>query len=185
MESRFELAKNYLIDLLRAYGHRLIIVKIAKDGEEIRIMAKNFVKRQLTTADIPFPFSEGNKKNFKIINPELDEDMLSILFHKAVFELETAYLEEYCEGKPEAEAYINSVYGWIERKQEWLHCTFSYYEGEEFEPFLEKEPEPELKKGDLSVGLEVTEEDVKTLKEMGYQQISSVHAMAQLFWAFA
>ena len=69
-------------------------------------MAKNFVKRQLTTADIPFPFSEGNKKNFKIINPELDEDMLSILFHKAVFELETAYLEEYCEGKPEAEAYI-------------------------------------------------------------------------------
>ena len=34
MESRFESAKLYLIDLLRAYGHRMIIVKIKQDGED-------------------------------------------------------------------------------------------------------------------------------------------------------
>lgn len=185
MESRFEKARDYLIDLLRAYGHRLIIVKIAKDGEEIRIMAKNFVKRQLTAVEIVFPYNEGNKRCTKIINPDLDEDMLSIIFHRAVFELETAYLEEFYQDKSESEAYINSIYSWIERKQEWIHCTFSYYENEDLEPFLEEIPEPELQKGDLSVGLEVTEEDIKALKDMGYQQISSVHAMAQLFWAFA
>lgn len=184
-DSRFELAKSYLIDLLRAYGHRPIIVKINQNGEEVEVMARTFVKRQLTTAGITFPYNETNKRTSRIINSELDNDELSIIFHRAVFDFETAYVEEFCKDNPEAEAFVNAVYGWIERKKEWLDCTFSYYKGEEFEAFLEERPEPELKKGDLSADLEVAEEDVKTLKDMGYPQISSIHAMAQLFWAFA
>ena len=105
----FENAKLYLIDLLRAYGHRLIIVKIKQNGEEVEVMARTFVKHQLTTAGIEFPYNELNKNCTKIINPDLDNDELSILFHRAVFNLETAYLEEFCKGKPEAEAYVNSV----------------------------------------------------------------------------
>ena len=184
-DSSFELAKSYLIDLLRAYGHRPIIVKINQNGEEVEVMARTFVKRQLTTAGIMFPYNEINKRTSRIINSELDNDELSIIFHRAVFDFETTYVEEFCKDNPEAEAFVNAVYGWIERKKEWLECTFSYYKGEEFEAFLEERPEPELKKGDLSADLEVAEEDVKTLKDMGYPQISSIHAMAQLFWAFA
>ena len=185
MENRFEIAKQYLIDLLRAYGHRPIIVKIKQDGEEVEVMARTFVKRQLTEAGIMFPYNELNKKNTKIVNSALENDELSIIFHKAVFEIEAAYVEEFCQGKPEAEAYINSIYSWIERKQEWLNCTFFYYNGEDFEPFLEERPKPDFEKGDLSEGLEVTEEDVKTLKKMGFKQISSVKAMMQVFWTFA
>lgn len=185
MTSRFDTAKLYLIDLLRAYGHRPIIVKIKRDGEEVEVMARTFVKRQLTEAGIMFPYNELKKKNTKIPNSDLDNDELSIIFHRAVFELEAAYVEEFCQGKPEAEAYINSIYSWIERKQEWLKYTFSYYDGEEFEPFLEERPEPEFEKGDLSEGLEVTEEDVKALKKMGFKQLSSDKAMMQVFWTFA
>lgn len=47
MESRFESAKLYLIDLLRAYGHRMIIVKIKQDGEEVEVMARTFVSVNL------------------------------------------------------------------------------------------------------------------------------------------
>ena len=147
MENRFEIAKQYLIDLLRAYGHRPIIVKIKRDGEEVEVMARTFVKRQLTEAGIMFPYNELNKKNTKIVNSELENDELSIIFHKAVFEIEAAYVEEFCQGKPEAEAYINSIYSWIERKQEWLNCTFFYYNGEDFEPFLEERPKPDFEKG--------------------------------------
>ncbi len=185
MASRFDAARNYRIDLLRAYGHRPIIVKIANDGEEVQIMAKNFVKRQLSTANIYFPYNETNKKNTKIINSDLDNDELSIIFHQAVFDFETAYVEEFCQGKPKAEAYINSIYNWIERKQEWLRNTFYYYNVEELVPFLTEETSSKLSKGDLSADLEITEEDVKLLKQMGYKQISSVQAMMQLFWNFA
>ena len=185
MESRFENAKAYLIDLLRIYGHRLVIVKIKQDGEEVEVMARTFVKRQLMAAGIEFPWNELNKRSLKIKNPELDDDELSILFHRAVFELESAYVEEFCQGKPEAEAYINSIYSWIERKQEWLNCTFSYYTDEKIVPFLEEPPKEKCEPGELSEGLEVAEEDLKALKKMGFKQISSIQAMMQVFWSFA
>lgn len=185
MNEKFENAKLYLIDLLRIYGHRPIIVKIKQDGEEVEVMARTFVRRQLTAADIEFPWNELNKRSAKIKNPELDDDELSILFHRAVFDLESAYIEEFCQGKPEAEAYINSIYSWIERKKEWLDCTFSYYAGEEMVPFLDKNPKEELEMGELSEGLDVTEEDVKALKKIGFKKISSIQAMMQVFWSFA
>ena len=185
MDSRFEAAKQYLIDLLRAYGHRMIIVKIKQDGEEVEVMARTFVKRQLTAAGIEFPYNETNKRCSKIINSELDNDELSILFHRAVFDIEAAYVEEFCEGKPEAEAYINSIYSWIDRKQEWLDYTFSYYAAEEIEPFLEENRRSELELGTLSEGLYVAEEDVTALKKMGFKKISSVQAMMQVLWCFA
>ncbi len=185
MESRFETAKQYLIELLRAYGHRPVIVKIKQDGEEVEVMARTFVKRQLTAAGIEFPYNEINKRCSKIINSELDNDELSILFHRAVFDIEAAYVEEFCEGKPEAEAYINSIYSWIDRKREWLDCTFSYYAAEEIEPFLEEDQRSELELGTFSEGLYVEEEDVKALKKMGFKKISSVQAMMQVFWSFA
>ncbi len=185
MENVFDIAKNYLIDLLRIYGHRPIIVKIKQDGEVVEVMAMTFVRRQLTAVDIEFPWDELKKRSPKIKNPELDDDELSILFHRAVFELETAYIDEFCQGKPEAEGYINSIYSWIERKQEWLNCTFSYYADEDIVPFLEESPKDRLELGSLSEGLDVVEEDVKVLKKMGFRQISSVQAMMQVFWGFA
>ena len=41
MENRFETAKQYLIDLLRAYGHRPVIVKVRMDGTEVEEMEEN------------------------------------------------------------------------------------------------------------------------------------------------
>lgn len=184
MRNRFENAKNNLIDLLRAYGHRAITVKIDRNGEELKILASSFVKRQMTTTGIFFPFNEKNKKNTKIINTTLDDDDLSILFHRAVFEFEEAYIEEFCLGRPEAEGFVNSIYSWIDRKDEWLKCTFSNYD-EPLEPFLKSLPKPKHEKGDLSVGLNVAEEDVKALRKMGFRQISSVKSMTQVLWAFA
>ena len=185
MESKFESAKLYLIELLRLYGHRPIIVKINQGGEEVEVMARTFVRRQLTAAEIEFPWKELNKRSPKFKNSGLDNDELSILFHRAVFDLESAYVEEFCQGKPEAEAYINSIYSWIERKKEWLDCTFSYYAGEEIVPFFEESPKEMHEPGELSEGLDVSEEDVKELKKMGFKKISSIQAMMQVFWSFA
>ena len=185
MESRFETAKLYLIDLLRIYGNQLIIVKIKQNGEEVVVMARTFVKRQLTAAGIEFPWNEINKRSAKIKNSELDDDELSILFHQAVFELESAYVEQFCQGKPEAEAYIHSIYSWINSKQAWLNYTFFSYPNKEIVPFLEESPKEKLEMGELSEGLDVTEDDVKELKKMGFKQISSVQAMMQVFWSFA
>ena len=51
---RLDHAIMYLVDLLRAYGKRAIIVNINQQGEEVNIVAKDFVKRQLATAGIKF-----------------------------------------------------------------------------------------------------------------------------------
>ena len=87
-------ATEYLIDLLRAYGHRAIVVNINQQGEELHVQAKDFVRRQLAAAGIKFPYSETNKPNNRILNKHIDEDMLSVIFHEALFDLETAYVKE-------------------------------------------------------------------------------------------
>ena len=117
MNERFENAKLYLIDLLRAYGHRPVIVKVRMDGEPVEVMAKNMVKKQLTAAGILFPYGEGNKPNQHTINTALDTDMLSVIFYEALFEFESAYIEANCKNNPKAARFIDSVYDWIERKQ--------------------------------------------------------------------
>ena len=60
-------ATEYLIDLLRAYGHRAIVVNINQQGEELHVQAKDFVRRQLAAAGIKFPYSETNKPNNRIL----------------------------------------------------------------------------------------------------------------------
>ena len=65
------------------------------------------MKRQLTTAGIKFPYREANKPNVRIINKHVDADMLSVIFHEALFELEDAYVKVYCEGNPKADKYID------------------------------------------------------------------------------
>ena len=136
MNERFENAKLYLIDLLRAYGHRPVIVKVRMDGEPVEVMAKNMVKKQLTAAGILFPYGEGNKPNQHTINTALDTDMLSVIFYEALFEFESAYIEANCKDNPKAARFIDSVYDWIERKQAWMICTFPSYSDEELRPFL-------------------------------------------------
>ena len=144
MESRFENAKLYLIDLLRAYGHRPVVVKVRMDGEPVEVMAKNMVKKQLTAAGILFPYGEGNKPNQHTINTALDTDMLSVIFYEALFEFESAYIEANCKDKRKAARFIDSVYDWIERKQAWMICTFPSYSDDELQPFLpDKEIEEE------------------------------------------
>lgn len=181
MENRYYKARENIIDLIQSYGKRAITVKITQDGEEIKVLPRYFVSRQLKKAGITVPYCGGAKKISKIINPTLDDDMLSVIFHRAVFELEEAYIEEFCQGKPQAQAFIESVNDRIKNKRQWLSCTFPAYKDEELLAFLD----PEITKGYFSAGLEVTEEDAKTLSDMGYDEISNTEEMKELFWDFA
>ena len=173
-------ATEYLIDLLRAYGHRAIVVNINQQGEELHIQAKDFVRRQLAAAGIKFPYSETNKPNNRILNKHIDEDMLSVIFHEALFELETAYVKEKCEGEPKAERYIESINSWIERKKVWLKCTFPPYSDAQLAPFFdtrpaEKEPASD---GDIQEAQEV-------LSEIGFNSIATIEDVNKLLWELA
>ena len=55
--SDLEYCQAYLIDLMRAYGHRPITVKLDNNGEPVEVMACNFIKRQLTKVGILFPYN--------------------------------------------------------------------------------------------------------------------------------
>ena len=180
MGNRFEAAKQYLIDLLRAYGHRPIIVKVRMDGSEVEVMAKNMVKKQLTAAGILFPYGEGNKPNQRVINTAIDRDMLSVIFHEALFEFETAYIEANCKDNPRAARFIDSVYDWIERKQEWMKCTFPSYTDEELQPFL---PDKEVE--DESIDWGARKQAREFLATLGINSLESTDDINKIFWEMA
>lgn len=178
--SRYELATKYLIDLMRAYGHRPITVKVNMDGEAVEVMAKNFVKRQLTKVGILFPYAEGNKPNELHVNTKLDNDMLSVIFHEALFEFEVAYVEEKCQENPKAERFVNGIYDWIDRKQQWLHCTFPTYTDDELDPF----PMPtEEEKKEIDPSAMKKAKDYLT--QFGIDKIQDVNDVNRLFWEMA
>ena len=176
---RLDHAIMYLVDLLRAYGKRAIIVNINQQGEEVNIVAKDFVKRQLATAGIKFPYREANKPNVRIINKHVDADMLSVIFHEALFELEDAYVKVYCEGNPKAEKYIDSIYSWIERKEVWIKCTFPPYTDAQLAPFLDTRP---IEK---DVDPESVKEAKEKLAELGFDKISTFEDVHKLLWELA
>lgn len=186
MNNRFYEAREYLLDLLRTYGRKKIVVKIGLEGEEIKVTAKSFVIRQLSTAGISFPFASICEREIRKKNPAIERDLLSIIFHEALFEFETAYIEEFCLGKPRANDFIDSVFDWIERKREWLSCTFSPYEKADLIPFLDENPIPQTSSIiDEPAVVEVEQEALKSLNEMGYTSITNVMDMQRLFWDFA
>ena len=176
---RLDHAIMYLVDLLRAYGKRAIIVNINQQGEEVNIVAKDFVKRQLATAGIKFPYREANKPNVRILNKHIDADMLSVLFHEALFELEDAYVKVYCEGNPKAEKYIDSIYSWIERKEVWIKCTFPPYTDAQLAPFLDTRP---IEK---DVDPESVKEAKEKLAELGFDKINTFEDIHKMLWELA
>ena len=179
--SDLEYAQSYLIDLMRVFGHRLITVKLTNDGEPVELVASNFVKGHLTKVDIPFPYDEINKGNTRQANTALDNDMLSVLFHEALFEFEEAYLEEMCEGIPQEEAFAESLYTWIDQKRKWLECTFPKYDDEELIPFLPRDPMLKPEKVSLN-DAEIYKEEIERLRNLGYTHISHVITMQKLLW---
>ena len=180
MNERFENAKLYLIDLLRAYGHRPVIVKVRMDGEPVEVMAKNMVKKQLTAAGILFPYGEGNKSNQHTINTALDTDMLSVIFYEALFEFESAYIEANCKNNPKAARFIDSVYDWIERKQAWMICTFPSYSDEELRPFL---PDKDIE--DEKVDKSARKKAKEFLASIGITSLESTDDINRIFWDMA
>ena len=98
MENRFQIARDHLLDLLKYYGNRTILVKITQDGKEVKVWAKTFVRRRIEKTGIPFIFGTGSNRIVRVTNPELDDDMLAVIFHKAVFELERGYIEVFSKG---------------------------------------------------------------------------------------
>ena len=180
MNERFENAKLYLIDLLRAYGHRAVIVKVRMDGEPVEVMAKNMVKKQLTAAGILFPYGEGNKPNQHTINTALDTDMLSVIFYEALFEFESAYIEANCKDNPKAARFIDSVYDWIERKQAWMICTFPSYSDEELRPFL---PDKDIE--DEKVDKSAIKKAKELLASIGITSLESTDDINRIFWDMA
>ncbi len=180
MVNRLKIATIHLLNLMRAYGHRAITVNVTMEGKEVDITANSFVRRQLSTVGIVFPYEEVNKPHHLNLNKSLDKDMLSVIFHEALFELEYAYIEKNCIGDPRAKGYIKRINDWIERKQKWLECTFPAYSDDELDPFpmpLEEKPK---------VMDPIALEKAKVLLEKyGINKIETTDDLDRIFWELA
>ncbi len=173
-------ATNYLEDLIQAFGQRSIVAHTYKDGEEVKIWAKDFVRRRLTSTGMKFPYHEMSKPGIRIPCAQINEDQLTIILHKAIFSFQEAYIREYYEGNPQSEPYIQSIYKWIDNKQIWLRYTFPLYSVDELLPFVDQLPteqQREEKKG--------TQEAKNILSEYGFTEINSFKDANRLIWELA
>ena len=174
--------REHLIDLLRCYGNRFILVMINQDGKEIKLFAKSFVRQQLLSVGIMFPYDDGGLPPRRQANPTLDDNTLSVVFNEALFDFQVAYIEQFCVNKPQAQYLVDAVRNWINQKQEWLSHTFPGYENEEILPFLDNTSDSAPEE---YIDPEIIKNDLKTLNEMGYESIDSKWEMKQLLWDFA
>lgn len=176
MTEKREQATKYLLQLLKLYGNRAIVVKIKPEGP-VCVMAKNFIKKQLSAAGILFPYNDAKRVETPPINNTLDQDKLSVLFHEALIEFEIAYVEDTCsDNNPKADGFVNRIYDWIDRKYEWLDCTFPNYADGEIEPFgVEVIEDPEM----------TNEEALAVMQEYGYDPVKNVIDLNMIFWDLA
>lgn len=176
MTEKREQATKYLLQLLKLYGNRAVVVKIKPEGP-VCVMAKNFIRKQLASAGILFPFNDAKRIETPPINSALDQDMLSVLFHEALINFEIAYVEDTChEGNRKADSFVNRIYDWIDKKYEWLNCTFPQYGEDELQPFGEEvEEEREM----------TNEEALAIMQEYGYDPVKNVIELNMIFWDLA
>lgn len=176
MTERREQATRFLLQLIKLYGNRAIVVKIKPEGA-VCVMAKNFIKKQLSSVGILFPYNDAKKIDTPPINNALDQDKLSVLFHEALIEFEIAYVEDTCAAdNPKADGFVNRIYDWIDRKYEWLDCTFPEYTDGDIEPFgVEVQEEPEM----------TNEQALEVMKEFGYDPVKNVIDLNMIFWDLA
>ena len=174
--------REHLIDLLRCYGNRFMLVMINQDGKEVKLFAKSFVRQQLLSVGIMFLYDEGGLPPRRQANPTLDDNMLSVVFHETLFDFQEAYIEQFCVNKPQAQLLVDTIRNWIKQKQEWLSLTFPGYEDEEIIPFLDNTSDSAPEE---YIDPEIIKNDLKTLNEMGYESIESKWEMKQLLWDFA
>lgn len=118
-----------------------------------------------------FPYDEGGLPPRRQANPTLDDDMLSVIFHEALFDFQESYIEHFCANKPQAQLLIDTIRNWIKQKQEWLSLTFPGYEDEEILPFLDNTSDSAPEE---YIDPEIIKDDLKTLNEMGYVSIEKM-----------
>ena len=80
---KYEEARQYLIELMQAYGQRPIFVKTDKNGELVQVIGKSFVKHQTEAIGIDYPSNAVRKKCNKRKNPQLDTEKHTLVFLEA------------------------------------------------------------------------------------------------------
>lgn len=177
MTERYLLATEYLIDLLRAFGHRTMLVNTKEDGQKSFTSAFNFVKYQLDGAGIRFPYNKTKEPCQHVINPSLSVGRISIIMYEAVFTIMVTYVEAYWEDDPTADEYIDRLYDWIDNRREWMKTAFHEYSDEDLQPFLDEYVK--------TVDPEAIEEARQFLASKGITEVETSKDINQLFWKLA
>lgn len=179
MTERYEKSRTYLVNLLRAYRNKPIVVKLNEDGEEIKIIASTFVKTQLDHIKLDFPYEKVKERCPLLFNNKLNLRQLTILFHEAVFELESAYIEMLNDA-PEADGYAYMIQKWITNKRIWLKTIYHGYDLCAIIPFPEQ-----VEKRNLLDTIEHTEDNeevIAFLNDIGIYAISNPIDLNTVLW---
>lgn len=178
---KFSKSRRHLIELMRAYGLKNLLVK--EEGEEVAmlVMARSYVIKDMEQLNIALNIMETRQENWKAICEDLSPQEITVLFFRALSAVKEGYLEDFTPENNADYKAIAAIKASLEENLAYLN-TFEEAKDEDLNPF------PFTPDGE-GPGAEGRRSEIENYRnmliELGLDRIITVASLNKLFWRLA
>lgn len=178
---KFSKSRRHLIELMRAYGLKNLLVR--EKGEEVAmlVMARLYVIKKLQKLNIALNVPETRQENWKAICDDLSPQEITVVFFRALAAVKEGYLEDFTPENKADQKTMAAIKSSLEEDLEYL-STFEEAKDENLNPFpftpYGEGPCADERRGEI-------ENYRNMLIELGLDNIVTVASLNKLFWRLA
>lgn len=178
---KFSKSRRHLIELMRAYGLKNLLVR--EKGEEVAmlVMARLYVIKKLQKLNIALNVPETRQENWKVICDDLSPQEITVVFFRALAAVKEGYLEDFTPENKAEQKTMAAIKSSLEEDLEYL-STFEEAKDENLNPFpftpYGEGPCADERRGEI-------ENYRNMLIELGLDNIVTVASLNKLFWRLA
>lgn len=178
---KFSKSRRHLIELMRAYGLKNLLVR--EKGEEVAmlVMARLYVIKKLQKLNIALNVPETRQENWKVICDDLSPQEITVVFFRALAAVKEGYLEDFTPENKADQKTMAAIKSSLEEDLEYL-STFEEAKDENLNPFpftpYGEGPCADERRGEI-------ENYRNMLIELGLDNIVTVASLNKLFWRLA
>ena len=178
---KFSKSRRHLIELMRAYGLKNILVK--EEGEDVAmlVMARSYVIKDMERLNIALNVSDTRQENWKAICDNLSPQEITVVFFRALAAVKEGYLEDFTPENKADHKTMAAIKNSLEENLAYLG-TFEETDDEDLNPF------PFTPDGE-GPGAEDRRSEIENYRnmliELELDSIVTVASLNKLFWRLA
>lgn len=178
---KFSKSRRHLIELMRAYGLKNLLVR--EEGEDVAmlVMARSYVIKDMERLNIALNVQETRQENWKAICDDLSPQEITVIFFRALAAVKEGYLEDFTPEKKADHKTMTAIKKSLEEDLAYLG-TFEEADDENLNPF------PFTPDGE-GPGAEDRRSEIENYRnmliELEQDNIVTVASLNKLFWRLA